>query len=90
MPAFFIAALTPSATISTMRGRPMSSGRSSALMAVPITSRGLSGVPLRSFRAKMVACGVMMPSQPPDHTIGIVATSASLRLPCLRSTRRKA
>src|SRR4030095_1291068 len=32
----------------------------------------------------------MTPSQPPDHTIGIVATSASLRLPCLRSTRRKA
>src|SRR6058998_32982 len=90
MPAFFIAAFTPSATISTMRGRPMSSGWSSALIAVPITRRALSAVPFRSFRAKTVACGVMTPSHPPDHTIGIVATSASLRLPCLSSTRRKA
>src|SRR3989441_7189107 len=32
----------------------------------------------------------MTPSQPPDHTIGTVATSASLRLPCFNSTRRKA
>src|SRR5206468_2820192 len=90
MPAFFIAAFTPSATISTMRGRPMSSGWSSALIAVPITRRALSAVPFRSFRAKTVACGVMTPSQPPDHTIGIVATSASPRLPCFNSTRRKA
>src|SRR5881296_183151 len=75
---------------STMRGRPMSSGWSSALIAVPITRRALSAVPFRSFRAKTVACGVMTPSHPPDHTIGIVATSASLRLPCLSSTRRKA
>ncbi len=59
-------------------------------MAAPITRRALSGVPFRSFRANTVACGVMTPSHPPDHTIGIVATSASLRLPCFISTRRNA
>src|SRR2546422_5444299 len=32
----------------------------------------------------------MPPSHPPDHTIGPVATSASPRLPCFNSTRRKA
>src|SRR5581483_9300051 len=42
------------------------------------------------LRAKTVACGVMTPSQPPDQTIGILAMSASLRLPCLSSTRRNA
>jgi hypothetical protein len=55
MPAFFIAARTPSATISTMRGRPMSSGLSSALMAAPITRRDLVAGPVRVFRANTVA-----------------------------------
>src|SRR6266852_7706883 len=31
----------------------------------------------------------MTPSQPPDHTIGTVATSTSLRVPCFNSTRRR-
>ena len=33
--------------------------------------------PVASVRAKIVACGVMTPSQPPDHTIGICPTAAS-------------
>src|SRR5881628_1094516 len=59
-------------------------------MAVPITRRDWSADPFRSFLANTVPCGVMTPSQPPDHTIGTVATSASLRVPCFNSTRRKA
>jgi hypothetical protein len=43
-----------------------------------------------SLRAKIVACGVMTPSQPPDHTIGMSAMSASLRRPLFNSTRRNA
>src|ERR1700694_4045075 len=48
----------------------MSSGSSSALSAVPITSRDLPAGPVLSLRAKIVACGVMTPSQPPDQTFG--------------------
>src|SRR6266446_2095169 len=59
-------------------------------MAVPITRRDLSADPFVSFLANTVPLGVMTPSQPPDHTIGTVATSASLRVPCFNSTRRKA
>ena len=49
-------------------------------------------MPGRSCRwlANTVACGVMTPSQPPDQTIGILAMSASLRLPFFSSTRRNA
>ena len=90
MPASFIAAFTPSATFSTMAGRPISSGNSSTLMAVPIASRDFDAGPVLPLRANTVACGVITPSQPPDQTIGMFAMSASLRLPCFISTRRNA
>ena len=90
MPASFIAAFTASATFSTMAGRPMSSGKSSTLIAVPMASRDFDAGPVLPLAANTVACGVMTPSQPPDHTIGIFAISASLRLPFLSSTRRNA
>ena len=90
MPASRIASFTAAATFSTIAGRPMSSGSSTALIAVPITSRAFEAGPVLSLRAKTVACGVMTPSQPPDHTIGIWLTAFSSRLPCLSNTRRKA
>ena len=90
MPASRIAAFTPSATFSTIAGRPISSGSNSALIAVPMVRRDAVGRPVAGVLANTVACGVITPSQPPDHTIGILATSASLRLPSFRSTRRKA
>jgi hypothetical protein len=68
----------------------MSSGSSSALSAVPIAKRDFDAAPDPARRAKTVACGVMTPSQPPDHTIGILAISASLLFPRLPSTLRKA
>ena len=90
MPASRIAALTASATFATIAGRPMSSGKSSALIAVPIARRGCEDGPVLPLRANTVACGVMTPSQPPDQTIGIAAICSSLRLPRLASTRRNA
>ena len=90
MPASRIASFTAAATFSTIAGRPMSSGSSTALIAVPITSRAFEAGPVLSLRAKTVACGVMTPSQPPDHTIGIWLTAFSSRLPCLSNMRRKA
>src|SRR5215831_2310402 len=90
MAASRMAALTACATFSTIAGRPISSGRSSALIAVPIAKRGFDAGPVLPFLANTVACGVMTPSQPPDQTIGMVAISASPRLPCLCSVRRKA
>ncbi len=90
MPALRIAARTPSATFSTIAGRPMSSGKISALIAVPMTSRDLFAGPVLALRANTVACGVMTPSQPPDQTIGICAISASERLPSFFSTARNA
>src|SRR4029077_9073634 len=90
MPASRIAAFTPSATFSTIAGRPISSGLSSLLMAVPMVRRGFEAGPVLSWRAKIVAWGVMTPSQPPDHTIGMSAISASPRRPLLSSTRRNA
>jgi len=71
-------------------GRPMSSGKSSALIAVPIVRRDFDAGPVLPFLANTVACGVMTPSQPPDQTIGMVAISASPRLPCRCSVQRKA
>ena len=89
MPALRMAARTPSATFSIMAGRPMSSGRSSALSAVPMARRDLLAGPVLALRAKIVACGVITPSQPPDQTIGICSTACS-ELPSLRSTVRNA
>src|SRR5215472_15125029 len=90
MPALRIAALTASATFSTIAGRPISSGKSSALIAVPTARRDFDAAPVLPLLANTVACGVITPSQPPDQTIGMAAISASLRLPCFRSARRKA
>ena len=87
MPASRIAARTPSATFSTIAGRPISSGKISALIAVPMTRRDLLAGPVLALRANTVACGVITPSQPPDQTIGIFAISASERLPSFFSTR---
>ncbi len=88
MPASFIAARTASATFATIAGRPMSSGKSSTLMVVPMARRDCDAGPALSLRANTVACGVITPSQPPDHTIGMAATSRSPRVPRLRSTAR--
>ena len=52
MPASRIAARTPSATFSTIAGRPMSSGRISALIAVPMVSRDFVAGPVLALRAK--------------------------------------
>ena len=85
-----MAARTPSAIFSTIAGRPMSSGRIGALMAVPMARRAESAGPVSSLLAKTVACGVSTPSQPPDQTMGISPISASPRVPCLSRTPRKA
>src|SRR5215471_13438599 len=90
MPASRIAALTASATFSTIAGRPISSGKSSALIAVPTARRDFDAAPVLPLLANTVAWGVITPSQPPDQTIGMAAISASLRLPCFCSARRKA
>src|SRR5262249_45786438 len=90
MPASRIARRTPSATFSTIAGRPMSSGRISGLTAVPMTRRGLLAGPGVPFRANTVACGVITPSQPPDQTIGTARICSALRLPCLASAARNA
>ncbi len=90
MPASRMAARTASATFSTMAGRPISSGKISALIAVPMVSRDVFAGPVLALRAKTVAWGVMMPSQPPDQTIGIFPISASERLPSFLSTARNA
>ncbi len=90
MPACCMAAFTPAASFSTMASRPISSGKSSALIAVPITRRDFDAGPISPLRANTVACGVITPSQPPDHTMGTFAMSASLRLPSFFSTVRKA
>ncbi len=62
-----------------MAGRPMSSGSSAGLMAVPIAMREYEAGPALASRAKTVACGVSTPSQAPDHIMGIFRMSASLR-----------
>ena len=41
----------------------------------------LTAGPVFALRAKIVACGVITPSQPPDQTIGILAISFSERPP---------
>ncbi len=70
----------------------MSSGSSFSLIAKPTVSRGSS---VRSAWpagrvAKIVACGLITPSVPPDHTIGTCLTSSALRVPFAASTSRNA
>ena len=50
-----IAALTAAATFSTIAGRPISSGLSSALIAVPIANRNFEDGPVLAFLANTVA-----------------------------------
>src|SRR5919108_533014 len=94
MPASTMARRTPSATVATISGRPMCSGRMTSLMATPTDSRGSAagGASPGSAgtRAKTVAWGVRTPSVPPDHTIGTCSTSTLDRVPRSRSTPRKA
>ena len=92
MPARPMASFTASATLVIMAVRPMSSGCSTSLIANPMDSRG-SDVAIADSEgtvAKIVACGLMTPSVPPDQTIGISATAAAPRLPFAVSTSRKA
>ena len=91
MPARSIATLTASATLVTIATRPMSSGASVSLMANPTVRRGSSVCSASSAGtvAKIVACGEMTPSVPPDHTIGTCLTW-SAGAPLATSTSRKA
>ncbi len=97
MPARSIAAVTASATLSTMPVRPISSGRIGSLIAKPTDSRLSStpatapwlGVSVASVVAKIVAWGLMTPSVPPDQTIGISLTCSG-GAPLSMSASRKA
>ena len=88
MPACSIATFTASATLETIATRPMSSGSSFSLIAKPTVSR-CSSVGSASVVAKIVACGEITPSVPPDHTIGIWRTW-SAGAPFSTSTSRNA
>ena len=88
MPARSIATFTASATLLTIATRPMSSGSSTSLIANPTVSRG-SSVGSASVVAKIVACGLITPSVPPDHTIGTCLT-CSAGAPFSTSTSRNA
>src|SRR5450759_657541 len=73
-----------------MASRPMSSGNSSALSAVPMASRASSAGPLLSLRANTVACGVITPhatvfarndkSGPADKARLVIGTALSAEL----------
>lgn len=91
MPARTMASFTASATLVIMAVRPMSSGSRTSLIANPMDSRGsdVAAADSAGTVAKIVACGLMTPSVPPDQTIGISATAAP-RLPFAVSTSRKA
>ena len=92
MPAFSIATFTASATLVIIAVRPMSSGSSCSLIAKPTVSRGSSDGASASSGgtvAKIVACGLITPSVPPDHTIGTCLTW-SAGAPLATSTSRNA
>ena len=76
MPARSMATFTASATLVTIPDRPMSSGSSTSLIAKPTVSRSSSVWAASSSGtvAKIVACGLMTPSVPPDQTIGTSLT----------------
>ena len=88
IPARSIATFTASATFSIIAVRPMSSGSRTSLIANPTVSRDSSDGSA-SVVAKIVACGLITPSVPPDHTIGISFTFAA-SAPFSTSTSRKA
>ena len=91
MPARSMATFTPSATLLTIGGVPISSGSRTSLIANPTVSRGSSDCSAWSAGtvAKIVACGQMTPSVPPDQTIGICLTLAG-SAPLATSTSRNA
>ena len=91
MPARSIATFTASATLVIIAVRPMSSGSSCSLIANPTVSRGSSvcSASPSGTVAKIVACGLITPSVPPDHTIGTCRTW-SAGAPFATSTSRKA
>ena len=91
MPARSIATFTAAATFSIIPRRPISSGSSGSLIAKPTVSRGSSvGTTSSSGTvAKIVACGLITPSVPPDQTIGISLT-ASASAPFSTSASRNA
>ncbi len=92
MPARSIATFTAAATFSTMLTRPISSGSSGSLIAKPVVRRGSAfdgSSSATSVVAKMVACGLITPSVPPDQTIGISLTLAA-SAPRATSASRKA
>ena len=66
----------------------MSSGSSTSLIAKPTVNRG-SSLGSASVVAKMVACGLITPSVPPDQTIGTSFTW-SAGAPFAISTSRNA
>ena len=69
MPASFIALRTASATSHTWTSVPSSSGRSSCVLAIATEKRFCPlASAVVSFLVKTVACGEMIPSQPPDMT----------------------
>ena len=70
----------------------MSSGSSCSLIAKPTVSRGSSVATTCSGGtvAKIVACGEITPSVPPDQTTGTWRTSAIERVPLATSTSRNA
>ncbi len=77
MPARSIATRTASATLVIIAARPISSGSRCSLIAKPTVSRGssrLGSSSATSVVAKIVACGLITPSVPPDQTIGISFT----------------
>jgi hypothetical protein len=78
--------------LETIAVRPMSSGSSSSLIAKPTVRRGSSvcGADSAGTVAKMVACGLITPSVPPDQTIGTSLTSSAVRLPFSTRTSRNA
>ena len=73
IPARSIATFTASATFVIIACRPMSSGSSCSLIAKPTVSRGSSDGSASTV-AKIVACGLITPSVPPDQTIGTSLT----------------
>ncbi len=70
----------------------MSSGSSCSLIAKPTVSRrsSLGSTVPSGTVAKTVACGLITPSVPPDHTIGICLTSSAERVPLAAITSRNA
>ncbi len=88
MPARSMATRTASATFSIIDTRPMSSGSSCSLIAKPTVSRG-SSEGSASVVAKIVACGLITPSVPPDQTIGTSLT-CSAGAPAATSASRNA